>query len=250
MKVIVDGLAVNYQKEGEGKLVLLLHGWGDDMRTFDVLKHSLQSRFCVLSLDLPGFGATQAPSQVWDLDNYAQFIADFLTKLGYSRPFAAIGHSNGGALAIRALATQKLSADKLILLAASGIRNTKGAKRLATKAIAKVGKTATFWLPSAHRQKLRKKLYGTIGSDLLVMPQLQETFKKTVRQDVQNDAARLTLPTLLIFADHDPAVPLTDGKRYHELISNSILEVLSSNDHFVHHAEADKVNQLIKDFLS
>ncbi len=248
MKLVVDGLLTNYLIRGRGRVVILLHGWGDDGRTFAALITELNKDYQTVVLDLPGFGSSQAPNEVWDLDAYVNFLAHFLTKLNLNT-YAIIGHSNGGALAIRGLATGKLKADKLVLLAAAGIRNRHGLKKFGTKVIAKTGKAATFWLPGEYRQKLRKRLYGTIGSDLLVVPHLEETFKKTVRQDVQKDALALKLPTLLIFADRDPAIPLADGELYHALIKTSNLKVLKGNDHFVHHDQPATVINLIKEFL-
>ena len=137
----------------------------------------------------------------------------------------------------------------MILLAAAGVRNTYKTRKAATKVIAKVGKAVTFWFPLEQKQKLRVKLYGTIGSDMMAVPALQETFKKTVSQDVQADAARLNLRCLLIFEDNDPAIPIKDGQIYHELIKGSELIVLPGNDHFIHHDQPEKVEKLIKEFL-
>jgi pimeloyl-ACP methyl ester carboxylesterase len=249
VNIVVNGLLTTYELQGKGQLVLLLHGWGDDSRTFAVLREQLTASHQVLSLDLPGFGATQPPKEVWDLDNYAEFVGACLDKLGLKQPSAVIGHSNGGALAIRAISTGVLKPKKLVLLAASGIRNRQKGKRLALKFIAKVGNLATIWMPERYRQALRKSLYGAAGSDMLVVPELQETFKKTVRQDVREDAARLTIPTLLIYAEGDRAVPLSDGQLYNQLIKGSRLEVLEGG-HFVHIDQPGRTGELIKDFLS
>ncbi len=248
MNLIVDDLLINYELMGKGKAVLLLHGWGDSARTFKALAQDLSKSYLIISLDLPGFGHSEAPKTVWNLDNYAVFLDHFLSKLAI-QPYAVIGHSNGGALAIRAIAISKLKASKLVLLAASGIRNKHGLKRIGLKIVAKTGKAATLWLPSGYRQRLRQRLYGTIGSDLLVVPSLQETFKQTVRQDVQADAAKLSIPTLLIFADQDPAIPLADGRTYNQLIKKSDLKIMHSANHFVHHDQPEQVLTLIKEFL-
>ena len=249
MNIVINDLLVNYQLSGRGELVLLLHGWGDSAKGLAGLGTDLAKEYRVLALDLPGFGASQPPEAVWNLDNYAAFIRDFLVKLNLT-PFAVIGHSNGGALAIRAIATGAIRPQKLVLLAASGIRNSQPAKRLALKVVAKTGNAATIWLPKSTRQKLRTKLYGAVGSDMLVVEQLQETFKQTVRQDVQADAAQLKLPTLLIFADQDKAVTLADGRTYHKLIKDSRLEIITGAGLFVHLDEPLKVATLITEFLA
>ena len=85
---------------------------------------------------------------------------------------------------------------------------------------------------------------------MLIVPELQETFKKTVAQDVQADAAKLTLPTLLIYGDQDTATPVWFGERYHELMGDSTLEVLGNAGHFVHIDREAEVVSAIEGFLA
>jgi pimeloyl-ACP methyl ester carboxylesterase len=59
MQVIVDGLLTNYYKVGHGPVVLGLHGWGDNSRTFSQLSKNLEERYEFIGLDLPGFGESQ-----------------------------------------------------------------------------------------------------------------------------------------------------------------------------------------------
>lgn len=250
MNVVVDGLMTNYQLAGQGKLILLLHGWGDSASGIKNVADDLARDFQVLSLDLPGFGATQTPKSAWDLDDYAKFLKNLLAKLKLEQPYAVIGHSNGGALAIRAVSLKALSPQKLILLAASGVRTNSAAKRFVLKIVAKTGNLATIWMPERYRQALRKSLYGAAGSDMLVVPELKDTFKKTVRQDVQADAVAIDIPTLLIYAADDKDVPVADGKQYHDLINNSQLEIIKAAGHFVHHDQPEQVLNAVKGFLN
>lgn len=219
------------------------------MVTFKDLAKTLAKDYQVLSVDLPGFGKTEAPKEVWDLDNYSEFLESLLKKLGLHDLYAVVGHSNGGAIAIRAINLGKLKPKKLVLLSAAGIRSGQTLKRVVLKIIAKTGNIATIWMPERNRRALRESLYGAAGSDMLVVPGLQETFKKSVRQDVQADAAKLTLPTLLIFAQGDKAVPVSDGRSYNRLIKKSKLEVLGDSGHFVHHDQPAETLRLIKEFL-
>lgn len=248
MNIVVDNLLIRYAQSGKGKVVVLLHGWGDNLSGLASMQQQLSKNYQVVSLDLPGFGSSQAPTAVWNLDNYAAFLQDFLAKTGISA-YAVIGHSNGGALAIRAISLGLVKPQKLILLAASGIRAKHTLRRLLLKVIAKTGNVATIWLPKSVRAKLRAKLYGVAGSDMLVVEQLKDTFKATVRQDVQADAAKLTVPTLLIYAQNDKAVPVTDGLIYKRLIKNSRLQIINDASHFVHLDKPHEVTALIEEFL-
>ncbi|HEX5744331.1 MAG TPA: alpha/beta fold hydrolase, partial [Candidatus Saccharimonadales bacterium] len=171
MNVVVDNLLTSYELSGKGKLVLLLHGWADSSKGLAGLARTLDG-YQVLAVDLPGFGGTQPPASAWDLDDYARFTAAVLDKLKLAQPYAVIGHSNGGALAIRAVSMGLLKPRKLVLLAASGVRTNSAVKRLTLKILAKTGNIATLWMPERYRMALRKGLYGAAGSDMLVQPEL------------------------------------------------------------------------------
>lgn len=249
MQIIVDSLLTHYEQNGTGKkTALFLHGWGDDLRTFAHLQKILSKKYTTVSVDLPGFGSTQAPEKVWGLDDYAEFVASFMRKIN-AQPAVIIAHSNGAALAIRGLANGALAAEKLVVLGGAGIRDRQKGKKAVLKVIAKTGKVATFWLPKRHKQKLQKALYGAAGSDMLVAPHLKETFKKTVVQDVQADAKKLSLPVLLIYGEKDRATPPLYGEIYHQIMSNSTLEIVGGAEHFVHQDQPEKVEKLIEEFL-
>jgi len=251
MQIVVDGLMTHYQRQGKGKVVILLHGWADRLETFRNIMPELAKQYDVIALDLPGFGQTQMPTTTWKLDHYALFLQAFIKKLGLEDIYALVGHSNGGALAIKATADGFVKPQKLVLLASSGVRDTAKLKRVATKAVAKTGKVMTFWLPKTTKQKLQKKLYGTIGSDMLVAPHLQETFKQTVRQDIQRDAVKITVPTLLIYGEQDKATPIESvAKQLNTRIAGSYLKIIPGADHFVHQVAATEVSQEIQEFLA
>src|SRR5690348_3057288 len=123
MNVIVDGLMTNYQKTGEGKVLLMIHGWGDSGGTFSALANELKDSYQLVILDLPGFGASQAPAELWGTEDFSKFVTKFLDKLSL-KPYAVLGHSFGGAVAM-VLAADNPSFKKLILLASAGVRNKK-----------------------------------------------------------------------------------------------------------------------------
>ncbi len=249
MQLVVNDLLTSYRAKGKGRLIVLLHGWGDDSSTFDLIADKLSQNYRVIALDLPGFGQTQPPPATWNLDDYAQFVRDFIEKLNLPAPLVIIGHSNGGALSIRGLASDILKTEKLVLLAASGVRNQQSYRRFGYKIAAKTGKAASFFLPGQTRQQLRRKLYETVGSDMLIAPHMEETFKNTVRQDVQQDARKLVQPTLLLYGTNDTVTPPKYGSIYHRLIDNSRLEVIEGAGHFIHHDRPDLVINYIMKFL-
>jgi pimeloyl-ACP methyl ester carboxylesterase len=249
MQVIVDALLTHYEQAGTGKTVVLLHGWGDSVDGLRGLRTHLARSYRVIALDLPGFGATQTPSQAWGLDDYGQFVEHFLTKIGAGDIWAVIGHSNGSAIAIRSIGRGWLAPERVVLLAAAGIRGEYNGRNKAFRVLAKTGKAVTKPLPKPIQTKLRKQFYTSIGSDMLVAEHLQETFKRVVTDDVREDARQILVPTLLIYGEADTQAPVSYGERYHELIPNSTLEVLPGVGHFVHIDRPQVVNTAITRFL-
>src|SRR6185437_2487801 len=100
MQVVVDSLLTEYARVGKGKTVVILHGWADSSKGWVAQAEKLGERFDVITVDLPGFGGTQMPDSAWGLNDYAKSVGQFLAKIR-AKPFAVIGHSNGGAIAIR-----------------------------------------------------------------------------------------------------------------------------------------------------
>ncbi len=249
MQVVVDGLLVNYEKLGSGPVILILHGWGDSGRSWQQLQKNLSKKYTVIIPDLPGFGGSDCPNTSWDLTDYAQFVAQFLKKIGAKEPMAIIGHSNGGAIAIRGLGQDIITADRLVLLASSGMRNKKNFRKKVTKVIAKTGKVAVKPLPARLQHTLRSKLYASSDSDMLVVESMKETFVNIVADDVQADAARILTPTLLMYGENDTDTPVAYGELFNKLIDGSTLKIVGAAGHFIYQDAPEVVERSIKDFL-
>lgn len=248
MQVIVNDLMTSYSRSGTGKTVLILPGWADNSAGWQSFARTLGKHYDVVVLDLPGFGGSQPPAEPWALNEYVDFIAAFVSKLKL-KPYAVIGHSNGGSIAIRGLASGIMSADKLVLLASAGVRSEQAGRKRALKAVAKIGKTIAKPLPTHMQKRLRATLYKRAGSDMLVAEHMQETFKKIVVDDVVRDAAELRVPTLLLYGQDDTATPVRHGMLLHERIAGSTLEIVNGAGHFLHLDDETKVIQLVEEFL-
>lgn len=249
MQIVVDGLLTAYQKRGSGKKVILwLHGWGDSVVGFDGLgKFSSETCTSVL-LDLPGFGGTERPSRAWDLPDYSDFIAKFIKKLDIDL-YMVVGHSNGGAIAINALATRRVSAQKLVLLASSGIRTGTSIKKILHILGAKIAKVFVAILPKSTQKSLKKKLYTRIGSDYMTVEGMQETFKNIIEYDISDEAKQITVPTLLVYGSNDLITPVWQAKKIASAIEDSKLEIIEGAQHFPHKDQPEKVKKMIEDFL-
>jgi pimeloyl-ACP methyl ester carboxylesterase len=247
MEVVVESLSTHYERRGEkqGKKVLILHGWGDCAKGWQPMLEKLAKKYDVVAVDLPGFGDTDMPPSVWALDNYAAFVAAFLKKISF-KPFAIIGHNNGGAIAMRGLADGTFTTERLLLLDSAGIRSEYRGRQNIWQIITKTGKILSYPLPKNLKKHLRHKVYMKVGGNNLVSQRLQETFKRLVTDDVQSNAARLDLPTLLLYGEDDLSTPPAYGRILHNLIKGSRLEIIPGAGHFVHLDKPDEVLKLME----
>lgn len=249
MKIIIQNLAIEYQDEGAGKVILFLHGWQDDLHTFDSLVAFLSPANRVIRLDLPGFGKSETPKETWDLNDYVGFVNSFIQKLNIQID-AFIGHSFGGRIVIKGEATKNFQPRKIILISSAGIAKNRTFRNSILKIFTKIGGWTTYLPPLIFwREKLRKKIYRLIGSDYLNAGALKETFLKIISEDLSSDAKKIITPTLLIWGRNDTETLLSDGERLSYLIHDPELKVLDGAGHFVHREKSQEVARLIQDFL-
>ena len=112
------GMRVAFFDEGEGRLVLLVHGGGSKL-DWRANVEPLSQRFRVVAPDLPGFGRSEKPEQDYTLVFYDQFLEQLVKELGETR-IALVGHSMGGLVAARFAAAHPDIVERLILVAPMG----------------------------------------------------------------------------------------------------------------------------------
>ena len=203
-----------------------------------------------MRLDLPGFGGSELPENVWGVGEYADFVGNFCKKLAL-QPDILVGHSFGGRVIIRGMAEKVFTPRKIVLIASAGLAAERTLKAKLFLVISRLGKIGLFLLPRAIQENLRRKWYGITGSSDYANahnPILKGTFLKAIREDLASAARSVRVPALLVWGKQDMITPLSEGRRLHTLILGSRLEVIEDAGHFVHQEKAAEVAKLILDF--
>ncbi|HZF68560.1 MAG TPA: alpha/beta fold hydrolase [Gemmatirosa sp.] len=118
--VRVQGMDVHYRDEGRGPAVVLLHGMGASLHTWDAWTAALRDSLRVIRLDLPGYGLTGPfPDGDYATARYLPFVDAVLDSLGVTRASFA-GNSFGGEIAWRYALERPARVDRLILIDAAG----------------------------------------------------------------------------------------------------------------------------------
>jgi len=251
MKVLVHDQLIEYKDEGSGRVVVLLHGWGTNLGTFDQLASRLTQQFRVIRFDFPGFGQSPKPSDNWHVREYAQLTRDLLQKLKIDDIHAVIAHSFGGRVVIKGVSQGYLKPKNVVLIGAAGVKPRQSMMKNFYKGLAKVGKLVTS-VPVLNKIQpmLRKRLYSAAGStDYLQAHHMQQIFLNVINEDLLPEVSSITQPTLLLWGENDTETPLSDAHAMQGALSNGRLVVVPDAGHFVYTEAYDTVVQELEAFL-
>lgn len=241
----INGLKINYIQQGMGWDIVCLHGWRQNIAMMQMITDHFQHDFRVTVFDFPGFGESDPPKEGWSVQDYADFLADFLAAVGVSNPIL-VGHSFGCRVAVRYAAQHPVH--KMVFTGAAGIRPKRGWKWYVRTYSYKVAKVI-FALPGFNRYQ--EKVKSCFGSDDYRNSSgvMRETTVKVVNDDITDLLPLMTMPTLLVWGDQDEAAPLWMGKMMEEKMPNAGLAIFEGEDHYAYWHQWDRFNRCLDIFL-
>jgi len=103
--------------EGEGPVVILIHGIASSSATYKHVVPKLSKRHRCITIDLLGFGESPAPEgATYTIEEHVDAIAATIRSLGLSAPFVLVGHSLGALLSARYAAVYPGQVSRLVLV--------------------------------------------------------------------------------------------------------------------------------------
>lgn len=256
MEIQSHGVTIHYEMNGCGeKRVVLLHGWGCEIKLMKPVADFLAKDMTVLSLDFPAHGQSSRPTEPWGVPEFAACTLDVLRHLNFL-PCSVIAHSFGGRVTLELAAEDSSLFEKIILTGGAGLRDRpteEGKKRAAEyqrlKRIAEGAKKLRIFgsLPDRMQEKLRQK-YGSADYNALD-EMMRKTFVKVVNHDQAALLPKIQQPTLLIWGDQDTATPLWMGRQMERDIPDAGLVILEGGTHFAYLEQIGRFNQIAHVFL-
>ena len=217
---------------GEGKPVIILHGWLASLETMKVLQEHLSKSFKVYNVDIIGFGKSDLPDRPLNTDDFGDFLNSFITKLNIENPIL-IGHSHGGRTIINYAGRNLGNINKIVLIDSAGIKPKRSISYYIKVYSFKFVKNIVKLLPKKC-ENLREKALSNFGSDdYKNSPEvLRKTMNIILNEDQQKIMPKIKAPTLLIWGDKDTATPIKDAKKMEKLIPNCGLATLEGAGHY------------------
>ena len=230
---------INYGNEN-GKTVVLLHGWGQNIEMMKPVGDSLKDNYNIIIVDLPGFGLSEEPKHVWQVSDYAQCIYELLQSLSINKPIL-IGHSFGGKITL--FYSSKYETEKIVVF---GSPYTREIKKQSTKT--KILKTLKS-VPIINKlEGFAKKHIGSTD-----YKNASETMRKvlveTVNLDITEEVKKINVPCLIIWGTNDQAVSIELARKLEKLIKDSGLIEYEGCSHYAYLERLGQTINILNSFL-
>ena len=239
MKINVKNLEVNYIQYGEGKDIILLHGWGQNIEMMKPVGDNFSDRYRITILDLPGFGQSEEPKSPWTIELYSNMLEEFAEKLKIKKPIV-IGHSFGGRVAIRFSARNPI--EKLILFGSPCIRFNEELP-FYVKVLKKLKQ-----LPGLNEFGEYMKQYIGSRDYKAASPIMRQTLVEVVNEDLSKFAREIEEPTLLIWGENDTEAPVNEAKELEKIMNDAALIILPGT-HYAYLENLPRVVSILNSFL-
>ena len=247
--------------------VVLLHGTSASLHTWQGWTKALSTDYCVVSMDLPGFGLTGPytdETTKYNSANYAKFVIQVLDSLNLKKVTLA-GNSLGGKIAWRTAALYPDRIDKLILVDAVGYPATPKQVPIGFK-LAKYSSLTPILSRVLPRDVVKKSVLSVYADDSKIDEALIDRYYDlTLRQgnrralnrrlqemDNTSDQAQikeLDLPTLIIWGAQDDLIPVENATLFHRNIANSQLKIFNDLGHVPHEEDPVATVKVATEFL-
>lgn len=233
--------------------LLCLHGWGGTKDSFAELREALKDApLTILTPDLPGFGGEAEPKQPWTVDDYADWVEQYIADHNLTEPILLLGHSHGGRIGIKLAVRGSVPISHLYLCAAAGIRHPRHFKRIIGLMLAKTGKFMLSIPGLKHLQPLGKKfLYRLVRVHDYekASPVMRDTLVRVTAEDLRPLLPFVHLPTDIFWGTDDGMTPISDAYVMNRGIADSKLHVYQGVRHRVHRDKAIDIADVIKEQL-
>jgi pimeloyl-ACP methyl ester carboxylesterase len=271
--VTVNGVRLHCVVEGEGPLVLLLHGFPETSHAWRKQVPALATRFRVVAPDLRGYGASDKPTGIaaYRTSVIADDVVALIHSFGAQRAHV-VGHDWGGGVAWTLAMRRPEAVDRLVVLNCPHPAVMQRALRSSWTQIRRSWYIFAFqlpWLPEwalgrDRARAIKDTLQRSSKPGAFSEADLDEYarafsapgaataalnyYRAAVRSQVPS--ARIKAPTLLIWAEDDFALGIELTRGMDDLFAiKPRVEYVPDTSHWVMEERPDVVNRLLLDFL-
>jgi pimeloyl-ACP methyl ester carboxylesterase len=260
----VAGLHLHFRDTGprDAPAMLLLHGFGASLHTWESWAQALQTNHRVVRLDLPGFGLT-GPDPTGDYTDARtiKVLITLMDQLGIARA-SIVGHSMGGRIAWTLAALHPERVDKLILIAPDGFASP-GMPYDTKPNVPLMVRMLPYVLPTALLRATLRPAYGNPAAltddlfaryrDMMLAPGVRGAIVDRMQQQIlvppEPLLRRIQAPTLLIWGEQDAMIPIGNAADYLRALPDARLHAFPGVGHLPQEEAPAQSLAVIRAFL-
>jgi pimeloyl-ACP methyl ester carboxylesterase len=258
----IDGLRLHYQTVGQGRPVLLIHGWVSSWRMWARSMSRLAGAgYQAWALDLIGFGDSDKPGDGWyTLQRFTRTLAEFCDRLAIDRP-ALVGHSMGGTIALN-LAAQREVASVVVVapmingelgLSAHLLLRSPVARRLfgwlrRQSFFSSLGEMNLLAAPGLFRDPVRRRNHQDMRAT--TVNAAVGSLRSVVTANLEDGLAAIRAPVLVLIGERDLTVSPAQGRLAAQRVPGARLVAWPDAGHQLIDDRGDDFDALLLEHLS
>jgi non-heme chloroperoxidase len=239
---------------GGSKTIVFIHGWPLSHKQFEYQFDVLPAMgYRCIGIDWRGFGNSDKPMSGYTFNRLADDIRTVVGTLQLDN-FTLVGHSTGGAIAIRYMARyNSYGVSKLVLIDAAAPTG------FSTETANKFLKETLNDRPKMMQEVTDSFFFQYITphfSDWFFQMGLQAAGWSTAAvivllrdEELHEDLPKIVAPTLIIHGIHDKVIPFAQAQELNQNIRNSHLVPFQYSGHGAFWEERDEFNRLLTQFI-
>jgi pimeloyl-ACP methyl ester carboxylesterase len=271
-EVELHGHTIGFQAAGDGPLLILLHGITSTSDAWREVMPRLAERYTVIAPDMIGHGRSAKPRGDYSLGAYAAGVRDLLAVLGFERG-TVVGHSLGGGIAMQFAYLFPEYVERMALISSGGLgQEVHPLLRAATLPGSEwvLPLLAREWSVTAGDavRTVASKLGLAAGPDLaefargyasLVEEGATQAFLDTMRSVIGPEGQKVSaldrlyladqLPTMIIWGNSDPVIPVEHGRNAHRVVTNSRYVEIEGSGHWPMLDAPDRIVRELTEFM-
>ncbi|MEA2310960.1 MAG: hypothetical protein QOE28_928 [Solirubrobacteraceae bacterium] len=272
-EILLHGHRVHYRAGGEGPVLVLIHGITSSSVSWEPVLPLLAERFTVVAPDLLGHGESAKPQGDYSLGAFACLVRDLMVAIGHESA-TVVGHSLGGGIAMQVAYQFPELVERFVLVSSGGLgRQVSPFLRAVTLpgselVLPLVASQQVIGVGGAIARAVGKLGLRT-GADLSEIArgiaslndlEARRAFVHTARSVIDPGGQRVDardrlylaakVPSLLVWGERDPIIPVRHGVRAQTLMPGSRLELFEDAGHFPHIDDPLRFARVLSDFVS
>jgi pimeloyl-ACP methyl ester carboxylesterase len=253
----VDGVKLNYQINGDGDPLLLIHGLGSSGRDWELQVEYFSQSYKVIRCDLRGHGKSSKPPGPYSIELFSKDCSGLLSRIGCS-PAHILGISLGGMVAfqmgidhpddVRSLVVVNSTPDLVPRSMMDHIHTWQRLLIIQLMGMRKMGEVlGNRFFPKPEQSELKEIFIERWGENH--RPSYLEAMKAAVGWSVYDQLGEIKAPTLVIGSDED-YFPTEYKEDYVKMLPRGRLEIVEDARHALPAEKPEEFNRLVHEYLT